>query len=159
MKKNLIIKCIISIVVCLLIGFLTTAAAETSENSWYESLEKPFFQPPDWIIAPIWILMYILIGTAAGIVWNKGFYHKWVKIALYHFGFQLILTGFWPLLFFGFHAQLIALLNIILLFILILYTIKYFKVVSDRAAYLMYPYAIWIFYAAVLNFETWRLNM
>lgn len=159
MKKRLIIKCGISITICLLIGFLTTAATETPGNEWYANLEKPFFHPPTSLIAPIWIILYVMIGIAAGIVWNRGFYHKWVKIALYHFAFQLILNGFWPILFFGLHQQLLALFEIILLLIVVLYTIKYFKVVSNTAAYLLYPYAIWILYAAVLNFEIWRLNL
>jgi tryptophan-rich sensory protein len=102
--------------------------------------------------------MYVLMGIAAGIVWSKGFYHKWVKTALYHFGFQLLLSGAWFLLFFGLQKPLLALLNIIALFILLLFTIKWFKVVNNTAAYLLLPYAIWVLFAIALNFEIWRLN-
>lgn len=158
MKKGLFIKCGIAILTCLLVGFLTTTGTGAVEDVWYDNLQKPFFRLPAWSYAPIWIFMYITMGIAAGIVWDKGFYHKWVKIALYHFGFQLILNGFWPIVFFGFHAMFLALINIIVLFIIILLTIKYFKVVSRTAAYLLIPYAVWILYATALNFEIWRLN-
>ena len=98
------------------------------------------------------------MGIAAGIVWSKGFYHKWVKTALYHFGFQLSLNGFWFLLFFALEEPLVALLDLILLFFVILFTIKWFKIVSPIAAYLLIPYAVWVLFAIVFNFEIWRLN-
>lgn len=158
MDRNLIIKCVVSAVVCLLIGFLASTATELSIHDWYAGLEKPFFHPPTWILAPIWIVMYVTIGIAAGIVWSKGFYHKWVKVALYHFGFQLILNAFWPILFFGLQMPLFSLIDIIALFVMILLTYKWFKIVNETAAYLLIPYAIWILYAAALNFEVWRLN-
>lgn len=158
MNKNVIIKCGISAVVCLVIGFLSSTATKLSLYDWYAGLEKPFFHPPTWILGPIWSVLYIIIGIAAGIIWSKGFYHKWVKVALYYFGFQLILNGFWPILFFGLKMPFLALLEIILLFIAIIFTYKSFKVVSEPAAYLLIPYGLWILYAAALNFEIWRLN-
>jgi len=98
------------------------------------------------------------MGVAAGMVWSKGFYHKWVKTALYHFGFQLILNGFWFLLFFSLEKPFLALLDLLVLFVLILLTIKWFRVVSNRAAWLLLPYAVWVLFALVFNFEIWRLN-
>lgn len=158
MNKELLLKCGAAVAVCLLIGFLTFTATESSFDSWYAELEKPFFQPTAWFYTFIWFLLYVIMGIAAGIVWDAGFYHKWVKVALYHFGFQLILNGFWPILFFGLHQPFLALLCIIALFILILITIKWFKIVSDTAAYLLYPYVVWVVFVAALNFEVWRLN-
>ena len=158
MTKKRIIRCGIGVAGCLLIGFLAGVATQTSVNDWYTRLEKPFFHPPDWIFAPVWTLLYIMMGIAAGIIWSKGFYHKWVKVALYHFGFQLILNGFWPILFFGLQEPLLGLINILVLFVVILITIKWFKIVNNSAAYLMIPYAVWVLYAAALNFEIWRLN-
>ena len=81
-----------------------------------------------------------------------------MKVSLYHFGFQIILTASWPIFFFGLQNVLFGLLNSIGLFILVLYTIKWFRIVSDTAANLMYPYAAWILFVLVLNFEIWRLN-
>lgn len=158
MKKKLI-RCSIGIAACLLIGFLTSAATEASLTGWFANLETPSFTPSKAVFGAAWTLSYVLMGIAAGLVWSKGFYHKWVKVALYHFGFQLILTASWPIFFFGLQSTLFGLLNAIGLFILVLYTIKWFRIVSDTAANLMYPYAAWILFVLVLNFEIWRMNL
>lgn len=158
MTKNLIIRCSIGVVTCLLIGFLASSATHGSLDTWYADLEKPFFQPPNELFAPVWGILYVLMGVSAGIVWSKGFYHKWVKVALYHFGFQLILNGFWTILFFGLQKPFLAFLDLITLLVVLLITIKWFRIVSETAAYLLYPYALWLIFAAALNFEIWRLN-
>src|SRR5690606_37885855 len=116
------------------------------------------FTPTKWTFTVGWTLSYVLMGIAAGLVWSKGFYHKWVKVALYHFGFQLILTASWPIFFFGLQSTLLGLLIALVLFILVLYTIKWFRIVSDPAAFLLYPYAVWALFVLALNFEIWRLN-
>lgn len=149
---------LIPITVCLLVGFLSAIATQSSVLTWYPQLAKPVFTPPNWLFAPLWTVLYILMGIAAGLVWNKGYYHKWVKTALYHFGFQLILNAAWSIVFFGMHLVLPALLIIISLLILLLFTFKWFKVVKPEAAYLLFPYIIWVAYASALNFEIWRLN-
>ncbi|HAX16446.1 MAG: TspO/MBR family protein [Bacteroidota bacterium] len=149
---------LIPITVCLLVGFLSAIATQSSVLTWYPQLAKPVFTPPNWLFAPVWTVLYILMGIAAGLVWNKGYYHKWVKTALYHFGFQLILNAAWSIVFFGMHLVLPALLIIISLLILLLFTFKWFKVVKPEAAYLLFPYIIWVAYASALNFEIWRLN-
>ena len=92
MKKK-VFRIGIAILICVLVGFLGSVATQTSIDTWYITLRKPSFTPPNWLFAPVWSVLYILMGIAAGIVWSKGFYHKWVKIALYHFGFQLILNA------------------------------------------------------------------
>ena len=152
------IRILIIITICLIVGFLSAIATQSSVSAWYPTLSKPVFTPPNWLFAPVWTVLYILMGTAAGMVWNKGYYHKWVKTALYHFGFQLILNASWSILFFGMHLVVPALLIIISLFILLLFTFKWFKVVKPIAAYLLLPYLIWVAYATALNFEIWRLN-
>ena len=157
LKKG-ILNSIIAVAICLLIGFLSSFATQSSVDTWYAGLNKPFFNPPNWLFAPVWTVLYILMGIAAGMVWNKGFYHKWEKTALYHFVFQLLLNALWSIVFFGFRSPFWALLIIIALFILILFTIKWFKVVSKTAAYLLYPYAAWVAFATVLNFMLWKLN-
>lgn len=158
MKKKLI-RCSIAVALCLFIGFLSSAATGTSLSGWFANLDRPFFSPSKWIIGTAWILGYFLIGISAGLVWSKGFYHKWVKVALYHFGFLVILTSAWPILFFGLQSTLLGLLNSLALLILVLYTVKWARIVSDTAAYVLYPYAAWVIFVLVLNFETWRLNM
>ena len=106
----------------------------------------------------MWTSLYLMMGIAAGIVWSRGFYHKWVKTALYHFGFQLILNAAWSIFFFGLQNPFLALLDIVALFILLLFTIRWFKVVNNTAAYLLIPYTIWVAYATVLTFSIWKLN-
>lgn len=159
MTAKLFIRVFFAMLLCLLIGFMSSLATQTSVGDWYLHLEKPSYNPPNWIFGPVWTVLYILMGISAGIVWSKGFYHKWVKTALYHFGFQLMLSAFWSILFFGMQKPFFALLDIIALFIVLLFTIKWFKVVNAKAAYLLYPYLIWVAFAALLNFEIWRLNL
>ncbi|MUP44715.1 tryptophan-rich sensory protein [Gramella sp. BOM4] len=158
MTKKLFIRSSIGVLVCLVFGFMGTVATQAGVANWYPGLEKPWFHLNEDLFSGIWILMYLLMGIAAGIVWSRGFYHKWVKTALYHFGFQLFLNGFWFLLFFALEQPFIALLDIISLFILVLITIRWFRIVSPAAAYLLIPYAVWVAYAIVFNFEIWRLN-
>ena len=158
MTFKLGIRILVAMGICFFIGFLGQLAMQASIEDWYPSLNKPWFYPPAWIFGPVWTVLYILMGISAGIVWNKGFYHKWVKIALYHFAFQLLLNGFWSLLFFGLKEPFLALLDIIALFVILLFTIKWFRVVNEIAGYLLIPYAVWVLFAAVLNFEIWRLN-
>ncbi|UOB18785.1 TspO/MBR family protein [Abyssalbus ytuae] len=158
MTKRLVIRIAISVAICLLIGTLAGFVTQTTVNTWYATLNKPDFTPPKWVFAPVWTLLYILMGIAAGLVWSGGFYHKWVKTALYHFGFQLLLNFSWSIVFFGFNKIFWSLLVSIGLLILILLTIKWFKVVNRTAAYLLVPYFVWVCFATVLNFSIWQLN-
>jgi len=149
---------IVAVSVCLLIGFLSGFATQSSVDTWYATLNKPSFNPPNWLFAPVWTLLYLLMGIAAGIVWAKGFYHVWVKTALYYFGFQLLFNALWSIVFFGFQNPFWALLVILILLVLILYTIKWFKIVSRPAAYLLIPYLLWVAFAMLLNYKIWELN-
>lgn len=158
MSGRFFLRVFIAMGICLFVGFVASLATQAGIGEWYETLKKPVFNPPNAVFGPVWTVMYILMGIAAGIVWSKGFYHKWVQTALYHFGFQLLLNAAWSLLFFGLNEPFYALLDIIALFIVLLLTIKWFKIVDNTAAYLLVPYAAWVLYAAVLNFEIWRLN-
>ncbi|WP_067036379.1 TspO/MBR family protein [Allomuricauda sp. CP2A] len=157
MKKR-IIYIAISVAVCLLIGFLAGFATQSSVNDWYVTLNKPEFTPPNSLFAPVWTVLYILMGVAAGIVWSKGYHHVWVKTALYHFVFQLLVNALWSIVFFGLKNPFAALLVILVLMTLIILTIKWFNVVSKPAAILMVPYLLWVGFAAVLNYRIWELN-
>lgn len=157
MKRKLT-KIAIAVVICLLIGFLSSFATQSSVNDWYLNLNKPSFNPPNWLFAPVWSVLYILIGVAAGIVWGKGFHHVWVKTALYHFGFQLLLNALWSIIFFGLKNPLAALFVILILLVMIILTIRWFNVVSKKAAMLMVPYLLWVSFATILNFKIWELN-
>jgi len=158
MTKKLFIRSSFTVGICLIFGFMGAVATQTGIAEWYPKLEKPWFHIKEDFFSMFWILMYVLMGVAAGIVWSKGFYHKWVKTALYHFLFQLLLNGFWFLLFFALEKPFLALLDLIALFILIVFTIRWFRVVNIKAAYLLTPYAAWVLFVIAINFEIWRLN-
>lgn len=153
-----LIQILVAVGICLLAGAMGSMATQTSVNTWYATLSKPVFNPPNWLFAPVWTFLFVLMGVSAGMVWNKGFYHKWVKTALYHFGFQLFLNIAWSLVFFGLNEVFGALIIVLGLFVLLLFTYKWFKVVSVGAAYLLIPYILWVAFASVLNFSIWQLN-
>ena len=148
----------IAVSVCLVIGFLSSFATQSSVNGWFVALNKPSFNPPNWVFAPVWTLLYIMMGVAAGLVWSKGFHHLWVKTALYRFGFQLLLNATWSIVFFGLKEPFWALIVIISLLILLIMTIRWFRLVSKPAAFLLLPYFLWVCFATALNYKIWELN-
>jgi Tryptophan-rich sensory protein (mitochondrial benzodiazepine receptor homolog) len=157
MKKR-IVYIAISVAVCLLIGFLSSIATQSSVNDWYVTLNKPGFTPPNALFAPVWTILYILMGVSAGIVWSKGYHHIWVKTALYHFVFQLLFNALWSIVFFGLKNPLLGLIVILILLSLIMLTIKWFRVISKPAALLLVPYLLWVAFASALNYKIWELN-
>ena len=146
------------VILCLSIGGLSGFITQAAIPTWYADLEKPFFTPPNWLFAPVWTILYCLIGIAAGLVWSKGSHHRWVKTALYHFGAQLIVNGLWSIVFFGLKSPGIALLVIGLLLYLVIKTIYWFKIVNRPSAYLLYPYLLWVSFASFLNLGIYYLN-
>jgi tryptophan-rich sensory protein len=148
----------IAVAVCLSVGALSGFATQTSVDTWYATLNKPWFNPPNWVFAPVWTVLYVLMGIAAGLVWARGFHHKWVKTALYHFGFQLLYNASWSIVFFGLQRPLAALFVLIILLLLIILTIRWFRIVNPKAAYLMVPYLVWVVFAGILNFKIVQLN-
>lgn len=161
MKKNnskLIFASAFGILVSLGVGFLSGIVTQNAIPTWYADLKKPFFSPPNWIFAPIWILLYTLMGLAAGRVWFYGKVLLLKKKALYYFAIQLILNGLWPLMFFGFRNPLLALINIIILWILIQRCIFLFQHIDRKASLMLYPYLIWVTFATFLNGSIIYLN-
>tara|TARA_R110001583_G_scaffold17011_5_gene69317 strand:- start:122 stop:595 length:474 start_codon:yes stop_codon:yes gene_type:complete len=148
----------ITVSICLAVGFLSSFATQSSVNDWFVTLNKPVFNPPNWLFAPVWTVLYILMGVAAGLVWAKGFYHLWVKTALYHFGFQLLLNAAWSIVFFGFKQPFWGLVVIISLLCLIVLTMRWFRIVDKYASWLLIPYLLWVCFATVLNYKIWELN-
>src|SRR5690606_34538663 len=156
--KNRLAAMGISIALCLLVGTLSALALEGSLEHWYPGLEKPSFTLPDRLFAPIWTLCYLLMGISAGLVWIRGFHHIWVKTALYHFVFQLLLSVLWTLVFVGLKKPLWGLLVAMALLSLVFLTIKWFRIISRPAALLLWPYALWVGYMAVLNYSIWAID-
>jgi benzodiazapine receptor len=140
---------------------LTFAAAAIGSRFqpglWYDQLQKPPWTPPDWLFGPVWTVLYALMAIAAWLVWKE---RRAVQrpVALGLFGVQLALNVVWSWLFFGLQRPDLALLDIGLLWLAILGTILAFRTVRPVAAWLLVPYLVWVSFAALLNFEIWRLN-
>ena len=151
-------KLIAAILFCLIVGSLGSLVTTTGPGSWYTALEKPFFAPPNWVFAPVWITLFILMGIALYLVWQSGTENRDVQIALGIFGVQFILNVIWSFLFFGLRSPLLALTDIILLWIMIAATIGAFYRVKKSAAYFLIPYIAWVTIASALNGAVYLLN-
>lgn len=147
------------VVVCLTIGFLGSLITQQSVTTWYPTLEKPFFNPPNWLFAPVWTILYILMGIAAGLIWNKLETDKEaVKKALLFFTVQLLLNLFWSFVFFGLKNILLASIEIVILWLIIYETYVLFKKIEPKTSYLLLPYLAWTTFAALLTFSIYYLN-
>ena len=147
------------VVTCLVIGYFSGMVTRESITTWYPTLIKPSFNPPNWIFAPVWSLLYAMMGIAAGLVWNRiDFARELVKKALIFFAIQLALNALWSYLFFGLHNPLLALVEIVLLWLMIFETYLQFKKIHKVASLLLLPYLAWVSFAAFLNASIWWLN-
>jgi len=126
-------------------------------GAWYESLAKPAWNPPAAVFAPVWSVLYALMGIAAWLVWRRGGFGG-AGAALGAFVAQLVLNALWSYLFFGLRRPDLAFLDIVILWVLILVTVVLFWRVDRLASALLWPYLAWVGFAAVLNFTLWRLN-
>lgn len=158
LKSVDILKLVISLILCQLAGFIGSLFTTPAIPTWYETLNKPSFTPPNGVFAPVWTTLFLLMGISAFLVWRKGIENPRVNIALRLFIIQLILNIFWSVLFFGLRSPLLGLVEIIILWTSILLTILYFFKVSKIAGILLLPYILWVSFTAVLNFSIWRLN-
>jgi len=154
---------ILKLVACLCVTFLAAGIGSlgmAGEDTWqwYEQLNKPFFQPPDWLFGPVWTVLYTLMAVAAFLVWLKGFEKKAVRVALACFAVQLILNALWTPIFFGVRSILGGLIEIVLLLAAIIVAIVRFEKVSLPAALLMLPYLAWVSFAVLLNASLFALN-
>jgi benzodiazapine receptor len=143
----------LTIAVYVLSGIITA----TSVSDWYQTLNKPSFNRSDWIFAPVWSALYLMIGIAGWIAWRKSRSHQ-LRPVLVAFGAQLGLNFLWSVLFFGLHWVGVALIEIVLLWASILWAIYVFWPIDRRAALLFVPYACWVAFAIVLNAAIWKLN-
>jgi tryptophan-rich sensory protein len=127
-------------------------------SSWYAAIQKPGFTPPGWVFGPVWTILYLLMGVAAFLVWQRGLGSRPVRTALVWFLVQLALNAAWTPVFFGLHRIGLALLVIVLLWVAIIVTMYYFFRVSRPAGLLLVPYLLWVSFATVLNASIWHLN-
>lgn len=146
------------IAICLLTGALGGWATSQSVVEWYPTLNKPAWNPPAWVFAPVWTTLYVMMAVAAWLVWKKAPRGSGVRLALVLFFVQLALNCLWSFLFFGARSPGLALVEIVALLATLAATTWAFFNHSRLAGALMLPYLAWVSFAAFLNFTIWQLN-
>lgn len=126
-------------------------------DGWYATLVKPPWNPPAWVFAPAWTLLYTLMAVAAWLVWREGGWRA-QRRPLAFFLVQLFLNALWTPLFFGLHWPGGALVDILALWAVLAVTLLSFGRVNKLAGLLLMPYLAWVTFATMLNFTIWRLN-
>lgn len=155
---NNILKLIISVTIPLLVGGLSGFFTVTGVESWYQTIDRPSWNPPNWIFGPVWTALYILMGVALFLVWKDKSAGGVKKFALLLFVVQMLLNFFWSIIFFSLQQPGWAFAEIVLLWLFILITIFAFARLNNMAAWLLVPYVSWVSFAAILNFTIWQLN-
>jgi translocator protein len=136
------------------IGSFATAPAITN---WYAGVNKPSWNPPNWLFGPVWTVLYAMMATAGWMVWRRLGLQA-AATPLFFFAVQLMLNTLWSVFFFGLHNPGLAFIEIILLWLSIATTIYFFWKVRPLAGALLVPYIAWVSFAAFLNFTIWRMN-
>ncbi|MCO5948658.1 TspO/MBR family protein [Mucilaginibacter flavidus] len=157
-KKFQLFPFLISLVITLAIGFVASLFTRPQIAGWYSTLNKPTFNPPPWLFAPVWTVLYIMIAIAAYLVWQRRDSSKTYKIASSIYIVQLAFNFSWSMVFFGLHGILPALFVILLLWVSIILNIRWFKKYSKTAAWLLVPYLLWVSFASILNLSIYLLN-
>ena len=153
-----VIKLISSIVICQAAGVIGSLFTTPAIPTWYASIEKPSFTPPNSVFGPVWITLFLLMGIALFLVWREGLSDRNVRNTFTLFIVQLVLNVLWSAAFFGLRSPLAGLVVIIVLWAAIFLTIIRFFAISTTAGALLIPYIAWVSYAAVLNGALYILN-
>ncbi len=151
-------KLIISIAIPLAVGFLGSYFTRPEIDTWYQSIEKPSWQPPSWVFGPVWTTLYVMMGVAFYLVWKNESRSRNRKLAMIFWSMQLVLNFFWSYIFFNQHKLGLAVVEIIALWIFIFITIILFGRVNKLAAWLMVPYISWVSFASLLTYTIYTLN-
>lgn len=158
MQMTKTVKLIISIAIPLAVGGVAGFFTSSSVNGWFQSLNKPSFNPPSWLFGPVWTTLYILMGIAFYLVWVAPADEQLKRRAQAFYFIQLALNFAWSFIFFSAKQPGWAVVDIVLLWVMILATILQFRRISPAAAWLLVPYICWVSFATVLNTAIWRLN-
>lgn len=152
------LKLILAIAIPLMVGFTSGYFTITGVGSWYQTIQRPSWNPPNWIFGPVWTTLYILMGIALFLVWKADVSVKVKNYAILLFAIQLTLNFFWSFIFFNQQQPGWAFAEIVALWIFILLTIFAFAKINNTAAWLFVPYISWVSFAAILNYTIWQLN-
>ncbi|MDQ1299391.1 MAG: translocator protein [Patescibacteria group bacterium] len=142
--------------VSLLAGFIGSFFTMDSVQTWYTTLNRPSWTPPNWVFAPVWTTLYVLMGTAAYLVSRSKKLGK--TLVLWLFLAHLLVNMFWSIAFFSLHELLLSVIVIVALLGLIIVLMRLFWRYSHLAAYLMVPYLVWVSYATTLSVGYLFLN-
>jgi benzodiazapine receptor len=145
------------VVLCLAISAIGGWITAKSVGTWYQTLQKPVFNPPDWVFAPVWTMLYLMIAVAGWRVWRRvGL--SGARAGMVAYSAQLALNLAWSFLFFGGRMIGFALAEIMLLLTVICANAVLFWRIDRVAGWLLVPYAAWVAFACALNFALWGLN-
>lgn len=158
MTKVKIIPFVFSIGVCFLAAAIGSAFTTGAIDTWYQTLNKPFFSPPNWVFGPVWSLLYLAMGVSFYLVWTTKAENNIKRQGITFFLIQLALNVLWSILFFGLKSPIAAFVGIILLWLAIYFTLKKFLQISKLAGWLLIPYLVWVSFATVLNLSIVLLN-
>ena len=154
-KKNLLF--FFASLLPLIFGYLSSLFTAPAITGWYTTLNKPSFNPPNWIFSPVWTTLFILMGISLLLILKKSAsYYR--RQAIFAFYIQLVLNVLWSFIFFYLNRPDLAFLEIIILSLAIVINIVYFWRLSRISAYLLVPYLAWVFFAAFLNYSICLLN-
>lgn len=151
------LKLVISLALPLAVGAIAGRFTSAAIQDWYVTLNKPSFNPPNWLFAPVWTTLYVILGVSLFSIWTLP-PDRVRKQALIAFGVQMILNFGWSFLFFYFKTIGIALAEIIVLWVSIIVMISFFYKLRRITAYSNIPYLLWVSFAAILNAAYYMLN-
>lgn len=140
----------------LLVVLVSWWGSRFAPGEWYAGLQKPAWNPPSWVFAPVWSLLYVLMAVAAWQVWNTEHQRRLTAVTLWLI--QLLFNGAWSWLFFGLNRTGIAMFELAALLALVVATTMTFNSIRRSAALLMLPYITWLAFALALNVALWKLN-
>jgi translocator protein len=157
MTKSQIIKLMVSVFLPLGIGAFAGMYTSEAIPGWYETLNRPSFNPPNWLFGPVWTTLYLIMGISLFLIWKQD-RSKDRNTAILVFLLQLALNFVWSFIFFYFNMIGLALIEIILLWVSILIMLVLFYKIKPVAAYINIPYLLWVTFATVLNAGYYFLN-
>ena len=155
MLKNKFVSFVFFLTITYLASFIGSVSTLSSKEPWYSTLNKSFLTPPDWIFAPVWTTLYLLMSIAIWNAWHKN--NKNINL-VYIYLIHLFFNTTWSIVLFVYHSISVALINLIIIILFIIYLMLKFKDVSNLSVYLMIPYLLWSCYALILNLTLLILN-
>jgi tryptophan-rich sensory protein len=152
------IKLVISIALPVTVGLIAGLFTRPEIDGWYQTIEKPAWQPPNWVFGPVWTVLYIMMGIAFYLIWRSRAPSNKKRAAIILWIIQLVFNFFWSYIFFRQHQLDWALGEIIVLWFFILLTIFSFARISKLATWLLVPYISWVSFASILTYTIYHLN-